>query len=223
MAEDLATGAKDSPVSVAITVTAGLGWVDMSQFTDATRDYFTQLDNEVEGFERRGGPVSHRLFTVGIRSQVRLPRLVFLETGFDVLDHRKSVAISIGGAQGEIRYRNFALLIPVIAGAHVPIGNRLAVSGGVGPLVLLAANSRWTYSLGQISSFKGDIGAGFEVASGIELDIGWRLRLTADLRYRFAKSGELTTDGPELPPLQPVEEQSWSGVSLETGLRLVLD
>jgi len=214
-----ADGERD--ISVAVTISGSLGWVDMGQFSSATESYFATLDSQVEGFERRGAVNSHLALGAGLRSQLRLPRMVTIETGLEVLYHRRTTAISIGDADGEIGFKNTSIALPFALGLHAPVAPRLALFGSIGPTLILTSRSQWDYTLGEVSSFLGDIGAGFEAGVGAELNLGWRLRAVGQLRYRFAKSGSLSADGPELPPLQPVEELGWKGVDGELGLRVV--
>ncbi len=212
---------RDRSVSGAVTLSGGLAWVEMGQFSSATDSYFEQLDRQVEGFEARGSKTSSLAMMASARGQLRLPRHITVELGIEIFRNRRSTPISIGSSDGTIGFENTSVLIPIALGFHLPLAKRLAAFASAGPVLVVRNRSSWDYSLGEISSFDSGLGGGFEVGTGIELRAVGPLAVIATGRYRFAKSGELSASGPELPPLQPVRELGWKGLALEVGARLI--
>lgn len=212
-----------SEVSAVVAVSAGAGWADMDRFAAGVASYFEQLEGQVPGFSARSPGASHRVQSLGLRAQLRLPRRVFIESGVTLLDNRSSTAIAIESVDGEIGYRNRGVAIPLLFGAYLPVTARVGVTAAIGPVLLFGSRSDWDHSIGEISSFRSGVGGGLEIAAGTEIALGWRLQATAGLRYRYLQSAALTADGPALPPVQPLAEISWSGITGNLGLQIVID
>lgn len=210
---------RPDPFDFAFSLGIDLGSASMEQFhagLDAYAEEAARINPDLRFLD---DPESRVLLAVSPRFRLYLPRQMLIEVGAGLLQNHGSAALDIGGVAGRLSYRNRAMEVPVLVGVHAPLHDRALIYAAVGPSMLVLNRSSWDLEPGSATDYAGERGGGLEASLGVDWFVHARVSAHLALRYRYAKSGAMTVDGRPLPPVAPVDELDFSGLSVVLGGR----
>lgn len=214
-----AQAGEPEPFDLALSFSFDVGSADMSKFGRGVDAFSAELTTLHPKLSSEGAVGGNRMLAVTPRARLYLPRLMYVETGFDYLRSTGSVGLDFGGLDALFSYTNFSVSMPVLFGVQMPEFYGMHFFGALGPALLLYNRSDWKYDRGQATDYKASGGGGFEVNLGGDYDIVSKISVHLALRYRFLQSNELKLIGEQLPPVPELGELEYSGLSVVMGLR----
>lgn len=214
-----ARGEKVEAFDLALSVSVDVGAVSMERFDQGLDRFVADIQGINPDIALKGTPRSHLALAIAPRFRLFLPHNAFIETGVGMIVHRGTMDFNIGTVPATMEYTNSSVEIPVLVGGHLSSFQHTNLYGAIGPTLLLRNRSDWSYDRGLVSSFSSSRGGGLEIQVGGEYFVHRVVSLTFALRYRYAKSSELSLNGGRFPPVQDLGELDYSGISLSLGGR----
>jgi hypothetical protein len=206
-------------VRVAIGLTGGLGWAALSRFHRGVEDWSARVGAASAQARFDAPPRSHFVITGDASVRGYFPRHAWVQLATTVLANHAGATLHIGARRAGVAYDNLGVALSMAVGAHLSPWGPLTLYAGFGPSGLVHVRSRWRYDLGRVSSFRAARGGGFVAVLGTDVHLSSWIALTAELQYRYLRTGPLVPAGVALPPLQPLGHLDLSGVQGALGVR----
>jgi opacity protein-like surface antigen len=151
-----------------------------------------ELSDDMTAFTIRGAQVSPPKSGLQINAEIAFryyaPYYLLGQVGADCVYNWASSPLP-GGSQ--LKNDNLVIEVPILVGGYYPFFGRLYVFGAVGPSILVYPRVFWDPG----SDFSADVGVGAQVLAGADFMVGDHFAIGLELRYRYARSGELKLKG----------------------------
>jgi opacity protein-like surface antigen len=115
------------------------------------------------------------------------PFYIMGQVGADCVYNKASSSLPPGYSPSSLSNDNLVIEVPILVGGYYPFFGRLYVFGAVGPAILVYPRVFWDPGM----DFKADVGVGAHVLVGADFMLTDHVSIGLELRYRYAKSGEL--------------------------------
>lgn len=119
------------------------------------------------------------------------PYYILAHVGVDAIYNRALTPFN-NGAQS-FNTDQLTMTVPILVGGYYPFFGRLYVFGAIGPSPNVYQRSWISYDPGghTLYNTKGDVNCGFHFLTGAEFLVTRSIGVGLELRYRYAKSGDL--------------------------------